>query len=195
MSCEHRRIPIIESAIKILMQNGIAATSMNDLIRASGLSKGGVYHHFSGKDDILIGILEYFFEQYCVKVTEIPEDIASAYDKLHHMLTQHEQMLLEMGQYNQLFQDMFAHAARNTQLKQQFELQYLHFQKLLTELIKLGVDNGEFKSDIDAKAIASGLIGVFDGICMAMSVAEDAVKFPDYAIQSALSMLNGIRVL
>ena len=190
---DQRRKQIIEAAIKVLMDRGITSSSMNDLVRASGLSKGGVYHHFPSKDDLLIGILKYFFEEYFIEMTETPPDIQSAYQKLRYILSQHQQTLQEMGQYNALFQDFFAHSAHNEQLKQQFQFQYLHFQTLLTELIQQGIENNEFINEVDARAIASGMIGVFDGICMAMAVSPETIEFPDYAIQSALSILEGIK--
>ena len=193
MPLDQRQKQIIKAAIEVLMQNGISGSSMNDLIRASDLSKGGVYHHFPSKDDLLVGVLNYFFEEYFIEVTETPSEIKSAFQKLKYMLTQHEQVLQEMGKYNQLFQDFFAHSAHNTQLKQQFHYQYLHFQHVLTDLIQLGIDDGEFLEETNAKAIASGLIGVFDGICMATSVAPEDVIFPDYSVLSAKSLLNGIR--
>lgn len=193
IAADQRRNQIIEAAIKTLMTKGISASSMNDLIRASGFSKGGVYHYFPSKDNLLAGILNYFFEEYFIETTEVPSKIKSAHQKLRYMLTQHQQILEEMGQYNPLFLDFFAHSAHNPQLKQQFQFQYLHFQTLLTKLIQQGINDKEFKPDINARAIASGIIGVFDGICIAMSVAPQAVEFPGYAVQSALSIIEGIR--
>lgn len=48
-----RRSQIIEAAISCFLEKGYTNTSMSDIIKASGLSSGSIYSHFSGKEDIL----------------------------------------------------------------------------------------------------------------------------------------------
>ena len=52
-----RRAQIIEAAIGCFLEHGYTNTSMSDIIKASGLSSGSIYSHFSGKEDILIGAI------------------------------------------------------------------------------------------------------------------------------------------
>ena len=63
-----RRAQILEAAINCFLEHGYTNTSMNDIIKASGLSSGSIYSHFSGKEDILIGAinerLDYLKELY-----------------------------------------------------------------------------------------------------------------------------------
>ena len=49
-----RRAQIIEAAIDCFLEHGYTNTSMSDIIKASGLSSGSIYSHFTGKEDILI---------------------------------------------------------------------------------------------------------------------------------------------
>ena len=48
-----RRAQIIEAAVSCFLEKGYTNTSMSDIIKASGLSSGSIYSHFSGKEDIL----------------------------------------------------------------------------------------------------------------------------------------------
>ena len=48
-----RRAHIIEAAVSCFLEKGYTNTSMSDIIKASGLSSGSIYSHFSGKEDIL----------------------------------------------------------------------------------------------------------------------------------------------
>ena len=48
-----RRAQIIEAAISCFLEKGYTNTSMSDIIKASGLSSGSIYSHFTGKEDIL----------------------------------------------------------------------------------------------------------------------------------------------
>lgn len=53
-----RRAQIIEAAIDCFLERGYTNTSMSDIIKASGLSSGSIYSHFSGKEDILISAID-----------------------------------------------------------------------------------------------------------------------------------------
>lgn len=184
---------IIEGSIAVLKEKGVAASSMNDFIKSSGLSKGGVYHHFKSKEDLLIGVLNYFFEQHVTDISNATIDDLPAYDQMRHFLTEREELLERVGELNQLMMDFFAHATTIESIKMQFNYQYCHFQDHIASIIQKGVDSGEFKDSIDPYAIATGFMGVFDGICSALVVAPDRVKFPNYAVESALALLEGIR--
>lgn len=48
-----RRHEILEAATTCFARSGIAATTIQDICRESGLSPGAIYRYFKGKDDIL----------------------------------------------------------------------------------------------------------------------------------------------
>lgn len=52
-----RRAQIIEAAVSCFLEKGYTNTSMSDIIKASGLSSGSIYSHFTGKEDILISAI------------------------------------------------------------------------------------------------------------------------------------------
>jgi AcrR family transcriptional regulator len=42
---------IIQQAAVVFNQQGYAGTSMSDIMRATGLKKGGIYNHFQSKEN------------------------------------------------------------------------------------------------------------------------------------------------
>jgi AcrR family transcriptional regulator len=53
------RQEILRTAARLFQQQGYVATSMNDVAAALKLSKGGLYHHFESKDEILFHIMSH----------------------------------------------------------------------------------------------------------------------------------------
>jgi TetR/AcrR family transcriptional repressor of nem operon len=49
---EQTRQEIIRKAAPIFNQNGYAGTALSDLMRATGLEKGGIYRHFGSKQEL-----------------------------------------------------------------------------------------------------------------------------------------------
>src|SRR5208283_4400131 len=56
------RQEILRTAARLFQQRGYDATSMNDVAAALKLSKGGLYHHFQSKDEILFHIMSHAME-------------------------------------------------------------------------------------------------------------------------------------
>lgn len=54
---------IIESAIKLFAAKGYSATSINEIVTESGISKGAFYLYFKSKDALLLSIFQHYSEQ------------------------------------------------------------------------------------------------------------------------------------
>jgi AcrR family transcriptional regulator len=50
---EVRRSELLDSAQKLFLKQGYERTTINDVIEDAGVSKGGFYHHFKAKEDLL----------------------------------------------------------------------------------------------------------------------------------------------
>lgn len=68
-----RRAQIIEAAISCFLEKGYTNTSMSDIIKASGLSSGSIYSHFTGKEDILISAINERLENVKNLYAALPE--------------------------------------------------------------------------------------------------------------------------
>ncbi|KZY30103.1 hypothetical protein A3731_36870 [Roseovarius sp. HI0049] len=53
MSADKRQAAILDAAAQLLAKQGWEEVTINDILDAAGISRGGFYHHFSSKDDVL----------------------------------------------------------------------------------------------------------------------------------------------
>ena len=51
------RQTILDAAHSLFLEHGYAATSMRQIAGRAGLALGGIYNHFSGKDDIFQALI------------------------------------------------------------------------------------------------------------------------------------------
>jgi AcrR family transcriptional regulator len=52
------RAKILDAALRVFGERGIAASSVNDVAAAAGLTKGAVYSSFASKDELVLAIME-----------------------------------------------------------------------------------------------------------------------------------------
>lgn len=84
---EKTRQKILHDAAGLFCTKGFGATSINDLLEATGVSKGSLYFHFPGKDDLALEYLRQASERFLVFIDEGLEG-QSAAEKLDHFLWQ-----------------------------------------------------------------------------------------------------------
>jgi len=56
---ERTRRRIVESAAGFFNTKGYFGSSMNDLVRETGLEKGGIYNHFGSKEELALEAFDY----------------------------------------------------------------------------------------------------------------------------------------
>jgi TetR/AcrR family transcriptional repressor of nem operon len=56
------RLKILGSALAVIRAKGYAATSVDDLCAAAGVTKGAFFHHFKSKEDLAVAAADYWSE-------------------------------------------------------------------------------------------------------------------------------------
>lgn len=59
-----RREELMDAAQTLFVAKGVAATSIDEIVAAAGVSKGGFYHHFASKDALLTALQDRFTEDF-----------------------------------------------------------------------------------------------------------------------------------
>src|SRR5436305_13804747 len=93
---DHRQEPrqeprqeILRTAARLFQQQGYDATSMNDVAAALKLSKGGLYHHFQSKDEILFHIMSQAMDITEERVINVARRMEGAEERLRTLIRLH----------------------------------------------------------------------------------------------------------
>src|SRR5712672_1173540 len=88
------RQEILRTAARLFQQRGYDATSMNDVAAALKLSKGGLYHHFQSKDEILFEIMNHAMDITQERVLNPVRGIADPEGRLRALIRLHIEVVL-----------------------------------------------------------------------------------------------------
>ncbi|MDF0603863.1 helix-turn-helix domain containing protein [Psychromarinibacter sp. C21-152] len=87
LSAEERRSAILDAAARLLASRGWEALTVSEILGEAGLSKGGFYHHFSSKEDILEALVRRFADAATAAATTGAEtDGASVVERISRYL-------------------------------------------------------------------------------------------------------------
>ena len=81
---------IVSAAWKLFYQNGYDDTTIDDIVEASGTSKGSFYHYFRTKDDLLAS-LSYLFDD---KYNELDSTMDPALTPLEKLIFMNRELFL-----------------------------------------------------------------------------------------------------
>lgn len=90
------RQEILRTAARLFQQKGYDATSMSDVAGALKLSKGGLYHHFQGKDEILFDLMNQAMDVTQERVVEPVRRIADPEERLRTLIRLHVEVILSV---------------------------------------------------------------------------------------------------
>src|SRR5438094_9547466 len=83
------RQEILRAAARLFQQQGYDATSMNDIAATLKLSKGGLYHHFQSKDEILCKLMDHAMDITQQRVIDPVRGMAEPEQRLRMLIRLH----------------------------------------------------------------------------------------------------------
>jgi len=145
---------IINAAWDLFYEQGYENTTVEEIIEASGTSKGSFYHYFEGKD-ALLGSLSYIFdEEYARLQDNLPEDMSS-FDKLL-FLNRKLFAVIEDRVDIELLTRLYS-----TQLVTKGEKHFLDNKRLYYKLLKKIVTEGQEKKEITDKMTVNEIVKLY----------------------------------
>jgi AcrR family transcriptional regulator len=90
------RQEILRAAARLFQQQGYDGTSMNDVAAALKLSKGGLYHHFQSKDEILFDLMNHAMDITQERVINPVRGIADPEERLRTLIRLHISVVLSV---------------------------------------------------------------------------------------------------
>ena len=181
---------ILNAAEKLFAKKGYNGTSMNDIVKASGQSKGAIYNHFESKERLFLSLLE---KQTILGLNQLkdsfdPKD--TTVDKLRKVLdltmVNSCDCPSEVGRMQIEF--MIA-ASRIKSLTADMKNRYQTIHMFIRELFEEGIRKGEFRSDIDSESLTSLLYATLEGLGLhysTLGIAFDSQRLKEVLLKVVL---------
>ena len=172
---ERTRNSIIEKAAPLFNKKGYAGTSMNDIMVATGLAKGGIYGHFQNKDEIAAAAFEFSLAKVRVELLSTINKHPSALGKLYSILDFYKNYTLKPsveGGCPILNTAVDADDAYPF-LKRKAKSALNDMLNGLQQIIELGIGMKELKSTVNARKVAEMIFAQIEGGIMMAKVLDD----------------------
>jgi TetR/AcrR family transcriptional regulator, transcriptional repressor for nem operon len=184
---EATRQRIIEQAAPLFNQHGLAGISVEEVLDAIGLEKGGLYRHFASKQELAAECLKYsfslMFESRIGDADHIPDSI----DKLRYLVDRFVSTPSPLKGGCPLMNAAVDADDGDPELRRLSLKALREWKGLLRQIIEDGMEQGEVKRDIDPCAVANTMIAVLEG-----SVLISRLERSRQALDNAGAHLHGL---
>lgn len=193
---EETRALIIQQAAEVFNRRGYFGTSLADIMQATGLEKGGIYNHFSGKEQIALAAFDYAFDLLSQRVRANLGLGTNAVDRLCGFVaafaSQVENPIFTSGCYvlNTAIDADDAHPALRARAQAAID----RWLDLLRTTVAEGIARGEVRPDANPDAVAAVLVAGLEGAIMLSKITSNRDQMRHVAAHLTTYLEQNLRV-
>ncbi|MBD2212444.1 TetR/AcrR family transcriptional regulator [Nostoc linckia FACHB-104] len=184
---EETKAKIIRQAAELFNQQGYAGSSISDIMRVTGLQKGGIYNHFQSKDDLALQAFDF-------AIASVTQHTRAALRSKRHAIERLQAIIGVFSSFvdnppikggcpilNTAIESDDAHPA----LRERTQKAMNSWRELIRLIIEKGISRGEIRAGLDADEATTIIIATLEGAMMMSKLYDDAIH-----MQRAINHLN-----
>ncbi|WDZ98625.1 TetR/AcrR family transcriptional regulator [Mucilaginibacter sp. SJ] len=167
---------ILETAAPIFNKKGVAGANIDDVLEATKLTKGCLYGHFEGKEDLAFQVVDYMLQNNAEKLMINISKGKTAKTKVFAYLDYYKDPLETHIKGGCPIFNMAVEADDNNPvIKERVAGILRQGQELFVSILKQGIETGEFTDKLDAVGYAFKAVAAVEGavvLCRTMNTAK-----------------------
>ena len=174
---QKRREAVLQAALDVIVERGLANTRMSDIAKRVGMSAGNILYYFESKDDLLMELLRWSEDLLLRRSVEEFEGLPSYQERLHRVT----ELAVPSGPSDPgwiLWLEVWSlspHDERIGQGHADLDRRWIGF---LTEVVRSGQEAGEFSTDTDPADFAMRYGAMMDGLAIKVVAGIDRMDAP-----------------
>ena len=182
---EKTRRKIVEAAAPIFNKFGFEGSSLNDLMDATGLKKGGIYRHFSSKEELAAEAFDYTWEAaWNARLLHVDEK-ANGVEKLKQLIANFVEHRSPVAGGCPILNTATDADDGNTVLRTRVAKALRSWLSRLQTIVEQAKERGETRRGIDSKTVATIIVASLEGALMMSRLQRN-----DEALRQIQSHLN-----
>lgn len=154
------RESLLRVAVQLFNEQGYDGTSMEDLSRRLGISKAAIYHHVAGKEELLHLAVSRALDGLSAVADEVTAMPGAAVDRLERLVRGSVAVLVERLP----FVTLLLRVRGNTDTEREALARRRDFDRLVADLVRRAVAEGDLRPDIDPTVTARLVFGLVNSL-------------------------------
>ena len=187
-----RKDQIMNAAQIVVASKGYDQTRMDDIVEKAQLSKGAIYWYFKSKKDIYLSLIDYWFNEYSAGVLKSLEDKDSSSEQLKSLFEYFVDQFDKNPDTFKIMVEFWRTSGLDVDFNNKLQEIYSQFLEYIIDIIKNGIDSGEFK-EVDPRITALSILINIEGIHWFTLFDKSGVEAHEYINTISNFILNGLK--
>jgi AcrR family transcriptional regulator len=189
---EDKRRQLLDAAVRVFARKGFHASRVGDIAEEAGVAHGLLYHYFKSKDQVLEAVFAENWNLLILRIESVEETDESAADQLRHISAIVLRTWLHLPDVVRVVIQEFGRSPELGERIGELTLPIDAIQRVIAR----GIENGEFRRDIDPVFAATVVYGAIDELLTGWvlgrlpSGEEDVAKAEQTMIEVILAGLQ-----
>jgi AcrR family transcriptional regulator len=191
LSRERRVADIMAAARSVFREKGYEDAPLSDIAERANVVEGSIYRYFENKRDLLVKVIEDWYEAMLADYDEHLAGISGTRNRLRYMIWRHLRTIYdEPALCNLMFQ--FLRTGKDYTHTAVHELNRRYTRRTL-DIVREGIDAGELRSDVSLALVRDMIYGCVEHRTWAYLRGEGAFD-PDATADAIVELiLSGLR--
>ncbi len=151
---------ILETSLHLFQEHGYHGVTVDKIVLEAGTSKGGFYHNYKSKDELLYEIHDVFISYVIEKAELSYTENKTPISRLSAILNSFIKVFDMYKPYITVFYEESAYL--NHEFKQVINEKRDRYRKLLEKVIVEGQESGDFRNELPANIVTMAIIGMIN---------------------------------
>ena len=186
---------ILTASTQLFVAHGYHGTSIAAIAKATGLTKGALYAHFSSKEDLLLTLIKKFEIEFLDQLIREVNDVnGNGLDKLHHFFNYAADFAEKNRELCLLATIISAEfsGAGHDRFDSEFRRLYFKYARFLRRIVEEGKLQGVINPDVDTHTVAYTIIAFHDGVLLQWQRSRDVLEGPVFVKTFRQLLFHGI---
>ncbi|GLU54719.1 TetR/AcrR family transcriptional regulator [Dyadobacter frigoris] len=170
---ERTRQQLLKNAAYLFNINGIAGTSVDDILKASGVHRGSLYSQFTNKEDLVYACTDYLLNELTRHITMAINREKSAVGKIFAFLELNRNPLSPFIQGGNPILNLSLSADEFTAtIQEKIKKVLLNYSRMFNEILSSGVLSGELSADLSIENYSLKMCCTIQGAIAYCSIVQ-----------------------
>jgi AcrR family transcriptional regulator len=165
---EATRAALIDAGRRLFAQRGYSAVATEEIVRAAGVTRGALYHHFDGKEELFAAVYEQVEADLVAELGRVAADAADPLDALHLGAAQ----FLEACRRPEIQRITLLDAPSVLGWERWREIGVRYGFGLIEQVLKAGMEQGVIEAQ-PVRPLTHLLLGAMDEAAMLVARSDD----------------------
>ena len=182
---------IVQAAIRVLARQGYANTSLLDIAKEAGMSKGAVHYHFPTKEALLQVVLSTALEAVQQRTIDAWTGGDNPFVSLRRSLETLWQVRAERSNEALVVADLLALSLNDERLRPQLASYYEEAANQIVAYLEPNLMDLGIQSKVPMSILPRLVLGLLDGLVMQAFVDPDALS-PDEVVEAIETLARNL---